>query len=180
MGQNFSWLEWIGHKLEQQGPRRQRAGNLRNAVRRLCVKIECKWFCKPIKGQSETTRTQFCQLIHKNHTYWGKNLDWYWTTRIFALRLFSVEVLGKSLFYCVHVQTRCAFLGTLEPARVCWKTCQVHTIALRRKTNCDKGNEWCMIVTVLLEWILIRRNWSIFFVMVVYLEKMMERLNSGE
>ena len=25
-----------------------------------------------------------------------------------------------------------------------------------------------------------RRNWSIFFVMVVYLEKMMERLNSGE
>ena len=29
----------MGHELEQQGPRRQRAGNLRNAVRRICVKI---------------------------------------------------------------------------------------------------------------------------------------------
>ena len=28
----------MGHELEQQGPRRQRAGNLRNAVRRICVK----------------------------------------------------------------------------------------------------------------------------------------------
>ena len=37
MGQNFSWPEQIGHGLEQ-----QRAGNLRNAVRRICVKTECK------------------------------------------------------------------------------------------------------------------------------------------
>ena len=28
---------------------------------------------------------------------------------------------------------------------MCWKTCQVHTTALRRKTNCDKGNELCMM-----------------------------------
>ena len=62
----------------------------------------------------------------------------------------SDDLLGKSLFYCVHVKTRCAFLGTLEPTRMCWETCQVHTTALRRKTNCDKGNELCMIVTVLL------------------------------
>ena len=34
MGQNFSCPEQIGHGLEQQ----QRAGNLRNAVRRICVK----------------------------------------------------------------------------------------------------------------------------------------------
>ena len=38
----FSWVEQIGHELEQQGARRQRAKNLRNAVRRLCAKIERK------------------------------------------------------------------------------------------------------------------------------------------
>ena len=52
-----------------------RAGNLRDPVRRLCVEIECTCFCKPIKGQSKTTKTRFCQLIHKNYTYWGENLD---------------------------------------------------------------------------------------------------------
>ena len=29
VGQNFSWLEKIGHGLDRQGPRRQRAGNLK-------------------------------------------------------------------------------------------------------------------------------------------------------
>ena len=38
---------------------------------------ECTCFCKPIKGQSKTTKTYFCRFIHKNHTYWGKNLDRY-------------------------------------------------------------------------------------------------------
>ena len=33
MGQNFSWPKQVGHELEQ-----QRAGNLRNEVRRICVK----------------------------------------------------------------------------------------------------------------------------------------------
>ena len=28
VGQNFSWLEQVGHELEQQGAGRQRAGNL--------------------------------------------------------------------------------------------------------------------------------------------------------
>ena len=74
-------------KLEQQW-----AGNLRNAVRRLCVKIECLCFCEPIKGYCETTKTYFCQLIHKNFTYWGKNLDRYWwTTRDFSLTDNSVS-----------------------------------------------------------------------------------------
>ena len=46
------------------------------------LKIECKWFCKPIKGQSKKkTKTRFCQLMHKNHTHWGKNLDRCWTRR---------------------------------------------------------------------------------------------------
>ena len=63
MCQNFSWLGWFGHELEQQGAGRQRAGNFRNAVRTLCVENGCK----PIKGQSKTTKTFFCQLIHKNY-----------------------------------------------------------------------------------------------------------------
>ena len=35
-----------------------------------CVEIECTCFCKPIKGQSKTTKTYFCQLIHTNYTFW--------------------------------------------------------------------------------------------------------------
>ena len=30
-----------------------------------CVEIECTIFCKPIKGQSKTIKTRFCQLITK-------------------------------------------------------------------------------------------------------------------
>ena len=37
----------------------ERAGNLRNAVRRPCVEIECTYFCEPIEGQSKTTKTRF-------------------------------------------------------------------------------------------------------------------------
>ena len=85
-----------GYELEQQGPRWQRARKLRNAVRRICVKIECKWFCKPIKIQSKTTKTRFCHLIHKNYASWRQNLDRYSTKRIFNLRLWSVEEIDSS------------------------------------------------------------------------------------
>ena len=77
VAQNFSWHEKVGHGLEQQGGRRQRARNLRDAVRRICVENECTCFCEPIKSQSKTTKTYFCQLIHKNYSYWEKNLDRY-------------------------------------------------------------------------------------------------------
>ena len=56
----------------------------------MCVKIECEWFCKPIKGESRTTKTYFSLLIHKNCTYLWKNLDW-WARRLFATRLPSVK-----------------------------------------------------------------------------------------
>ena len=59
----FSWLKQVCDEFEQ-----HRAGNLRNEVRRICVKIECRRFCKPMKSQSKTTKTRFCQLIHKNCT----------------------------------------------------------------------------------------------------------------
>ena len=43
VGQNFSWLEQIGHRLDRQEVRRQRAGDLHNEDRSICV-------CKPIQG----------------------------------------------------------------------------------------------------------------------------------
>ena len=51
VGQFFSWPEQVGHEFEQ-----QRTRNLRNSVRRMCVKIECKCFCKPIKSQNKPQR----------------------------------------------------------------------------------------------------------------------------
>ena len=39
----FSWLEQIGHRLDRQGVRRQRTGDLFNDDGGICV-------CKPIKG----------------------------------------------------------------------------------------------------------------------------------
>ena len=70
--------------------------NSEGAVRRVCVEIECRWFCKPIKGQSKTTKTRFCQLIHRNFSYWRKNLDRCWTRRIFFLLLWSVKEIDSS------------------------------------------------------------------------------------
>ena len=61
----------------------------RSAVRRKSVEIECEWFCKSIKGQSKTTKTQFFQLIHNNYTYCGENLDWCWTRKTIAQRFFQ-------------------------------------------------------------------------------------------
>ena len=95
MGQNFSWLEQIGHGLEQQG-RRQRAGNLWDAVWRICVEDECTFFCEPIKGWSKTTKTCFCLLIYKNCSYLWKILDWYWARNLFACRLPSVKTTEYS------------------------------------------------------------------------------------
>ena len=96
MGQNFSWLELVGHGLERQGPRRQRAGNLWDEVRRICVEDECTCFCEPIKGQSKTTKTYFCLLIHKNCTYLWKNFDWCRARDLFAYRLPSVTTTEYS------------------------------------------------------------------------------------
>ena len=39
------------------------------------LKLNAKCFCEPIKGQSKTTKTRSRQLIHRNYTYWGENLD---------------------------------------------------------------------------------------------------------
>ena len=36
-------------------------------------------FCKPIKGQSKTTKTHFWLLIFKNCTNSRKTMDWHWT-----------------------------------------------------------------------------------------------------
>ena len=60
------------------------------------LKSNARAFASRSKAWSKTTKTYFCQLIHKFYTYWGKNLDRYWTTRLFAHRLFSVEETDQS------------------------------------------------------------------------------------
>ena len=95
---SHSWVR-ISHglnKLVTNLFEQQRAENLRSAVRRICVKIEYEWFCKPIKGQRETTKTRICHLFHKNYTYWRKNLDRCWTRRILTLRLCVGEINSSS------------------------------------------------------------------------------------
>ena len=96
VGQHFSRLQWIVHEFEQQGPRRQRAGNLWDAVRRFCIENECTCFCEPINGQSKITKTYFCLLIYKNCTYQWKILDWHWARKLFVYCLPSVKTTEYS------------------------------------------------------------------------------------
>ena len=60
------------------------------------LKTNERAFASRSKGQSKTTKTRFCQLFHKNYTYWGKNMDRCWTRRIFNLRLWSVEEIDST------------------------------------------------------------------------------------
>ena len=53
-------------------------------------------FASQSKAKAKPSETRFCQLIHKNYSHWGKNLDWCWTTKIFAHRLSSVEETDQS------------------------------------------------------------------------------------
>ena len=73
LGSEFlmAWISWTQTWTTKSG-RLQRAGNLRSAAWRICVEIECEWFCMPIKGQSKTTKTRTCRFFHKNDTYWRK------------------------------------------------------------------------------------------------------------
>ena len=66
---NFSWLEQIGHRLDRQEVRRQRAGDLYNEDGSICV-------YKPIKGWSTTEKTFHFLLIFKDRTHsWKKWID---------------------------------------------------------------------------------------------------------
>ena len=100
VGHNFSWIKWIGQKLEQQGVGRHRAGSFRNAVRRPCIEIECTCFCEPIKVESKTTQKRTCRLFLQKQSYWKENLDWCWTSEIFFLRFWSIE----EMYFLLHSQ----------------------------------------------------------------------------
>ena len=89
MGQNFSWIELVGHVLDRQRVRRQRARDFWNEDGGICVENGCICFCKPIKGQSKTKKTCFFLLIYKNCTYSWKNMDWYWTRSSIRSRVHS-------------------------------------------------------------------------------------------
>ena len=102
MGQNFSWLKQVGHKLEQ-----QRTRNLRNAWMQVILHADQK----PKQNHKEENLPAF----HQEQFPLGKELG----------LMMNHKIIRSKIIQC-------------------------------------------------------QRNWSIFFVMVVYLEKPMERLNSGE
>ena len=85
MGHNFSWLKQIGHELEQ-----QRAGNLRNAVRRICVEDEFTCFCKPIKRLKQN---------HKNEILLGHPQELYLLERGLGL-LLNQENIRSPIIQC--------------------------------------------------------------------------------
>ena len=70
MGQNFHGLNKLVTNLNNN---KQETSEMQ--FEEYALKLIASDFCMPIKGQSKTTKTRFCQLIHKNFTYWGKNLD---------------------------------------------------------------------------------------------------------
>ena len=96
VGQTFSWIEQVCHRLEQQRIRRQRSGNLWDEVWRIRAKNGSICFYKPIKGKSKTTKTYFYLLIHKNCTYLWKILDWCRARDLFVYRLPSVKTIECS------------------------------------------------------------------------------------
>ena len=59
MGQNFSWIEQVGHGLEQQRIRRQRAGNLWDEVWRICVENNVLAFASRSKAKAKPRRRTF-------------------------------------------------------------------------------------------------------------------------
>ena len=60
------------------------------------VENECTCFFEPIKGQSKTTKTFFCQHICKNCIHQGKNMDWYWARRCLTHRSPSIKTAEHS------------------------------------------------------------------------------------
>ena len=137
MGQNFSWIEQVGHRLEQRTtttsrkPLRWSPKNLRWRRMRL--------FCEPIKGQSKTTKTRFCQLFQKDHTYWGKNLDRCWTKRIFNLGLWSVEETNSSSSSWKSTSRKRWSDWILENQRQSWGTVSLLSSLVWRQVEEYKG-----------------------------------------
>ena len=60
-------------------------------ARRICVKTECKRFCMPIEGKSNTTKKRTCWLFSEIRSHWKKELDRYWTREIFFLPIWGIE-----------------------------------------------------------------------------------------
>ena len=60
------------------------------------LKTNVPAFCEPIRGSRKTTKTYFCQLIHKNCSYLWKILGWCRARNSFAYRLPSVEATEHS------------------------------------------------------------------------------------
>ena len=71
MGQNFSWIEQIGHGFDQQRIRRQRAGNFE-------TKTEVFASASRSKATAKPRRHSTILLILQNFIYSWKIMDWHW------------------------------------------------------------------------------------------------------
>ena len=87
MGQNFPWLEKVGHELEH-GGWQKRAGNFWDAVRRFCVENECGSFGEPIKG--------FACPLSKTLYLTVKDVGLILSQKIFVYRLPNVKTTEYS------------------------------------------------------------------------------------
>ena len=97
MGQNFSWQKnwsqtWATTRRKTTTSRKP----LKCSSKILSWKRMYLLFASRSKAKTKPQKTYFCQLIHKNCMNWGKNLDRYWTTRLFAHRLSSVKTTEYS------------------------------------------------------------------------------------
>ena len=112
MGQNFSWIEQIGHRLDRQRVRRQRAGNVWNEDGSNCV-------CKLVRGWRKTEKSfNFLLIARFDQAYpVAKRLDtllrrWElprrrWNDRILETERWSSEqiwVLSILVWWCMEKQ----------------------------------------------------------------------------
>ena len=118
MGQNFSWLEWVGHGLEQQ---KENDNN-----------------------EQETSEMQFEYFALKTNVL------------AFASRSTRLKQNHKDVLLPAHPQE--LYPSGKEDGLILSQKIILQSIT---QTQCQNG-------------------WVLFFVMVIYLEKKMERLNSGD
>ena len=91
MGQNFSWLEQVGHEIWTTMSRKSQkcsSKNVRwNRMRRIL---------HADKRPKQNHKEENLSALYQEQSYWEKNLDRCWTRGIFILRLWSIEEIDVS------------------------------------------------------------------------------------
>ena len=97
MGQNFSWLEKIGHELWTTRTKMTTSRETSEMqFEEYALKLNAGDCASRLKAKAKPRRCDSASSSTRNYTYWGENLDWCWTRKIFAQRLSSVEEADPS------------------------------------------------------------------------------------